>query len=153
MLAGGVDMYRVLIAEDDTIIADMIERILVKNGYEVCGVAPSVDEAVALGREHRPDLALLDMRLKGGLGTEVAAQLCDGPRIGILYASGAIDQVIAVADHDACITKPFHFTNLLRALDIVAGMVFEGIAPTPPFPRGFHLLAPRKAPVGDAAHV
>jgi DNA-binding response OmpR family regulator len=146
-------VLKVLIAEDDLVIADAIEEILMANGYEVCGIATSVSKAVALGREYSPELAILDMRLDGvKLGTEVAAQLCDGPRIGILYASGNINQVIAMADHDACIAKPYDIGDILRAIDIVAGIAFGGIVPTPPFPRGFHLLAAHKLLIGEPWH-
>ncbi|MGA2258611.1 MAG: response regulator [Thermoguttaceae bacterium] len=72
---------KVLIAEDDLMIADMSEEILVDAGYEVCGIARTVSEAVALGRVHKPDLALIDHRLAdGGLGSEVAARLRSAPR-------------------------------------------------------------------------
>ena len=146
-------MFNVLIAEDDLMIADMIEEALVTNGYEVCGIAPSVGAAVACGREHRPDLAIIDMRLAhGGLGTDIITQLQDGPRIGILYASGNINQVIDVADRDACIAKPYRIEDLLRALNIVAGIAICGIVATPPFPRGFHLLGPNKAQPAAASN-
>lgn len=139
-------MLKVLIAEDDFMIADMIEETLVANGYEVCGLAATVREAVALGRERRPDLAIFDMRLAdGGLGTEIIALLPDAARIGVLYASGNINQVIEMADRDACIVKPYRMEDLLRALEIVAGIAIHGIAGTPPFPRGFHLLSANKS--------
>ncbi len=133
-------MLKVLIAEDDLMIADMIEESLIEHGYEVCGIACTVADAVALERHHKPDLAILDMRLaNGGLGTDIVAQLSDH-RIGILYATGNTSQVLlAAADGDACLTKPYRTEDLLRALDIVAGIVATGIA-SRPFPRGFQLL-------------
>jgi DNA-binding response OmpR family regulator len=104
----GPSVLKVLIAEDDLMIADMIEAFLIDNGYQVTGIARTVAEGVSLGRQMRPDLAILDMRLAdNGLGTEIAAKLHDGPRIGILYASGNINQVKGVADCDACIAKPY----------------------------------------------
>jgi two-component system, response regulator PdtaR len=84
-------MLKVLMAEDDFMIADMAEEVLVEHGYEVCGIARTVAEAVALGRRHKPDLAVIDLRLAdGGLGTEVAAQLGALGRIGVLYATGNV---------------------------------------------------------------
>jgi DNA-binding response OmpR family regulator len=135
-----VEVLKVMIAEDDLMIADMIEESLIDAGYESCGIARTVTEGVALGWLHRPDLAIIDMRLaEGGLGTDIVAELAD-LRIGILYASGNIEQVMRVANGGSCIAKPYEITNLLRALDIVAGMAIKGVAPTPPFPRGFLLL-------------
>jgi len=139
-------MLKVLIAEDDLMIADSVEDGLLANGYEVCGIARTVADAVALGRMHRPDLAVIDMRLAdGGLGTEIISQLAD-PWIGVLYASGNVLQVMTMADRDACIAKPYQINDLLRALDIVAGIAFAGIGATPPFPDGFLLLNEIKQP-------
>ena len=75
-------MLKVLIVEDDLMIADLAEEVLIDHGYEVCGIARTVDEAVALVRRYNPDFAVIDMRLAdGGLGTEIAAQLEDLGRL------------------------------------------------------------------------
>jgi DNA-binding response OmpR family regulator len=138
-------VLKVLIAEDDFMIADLIEDCLIEAGYTICGIARTVSEGVALGRLHRPDLAIIDMRLAdGGLGSEIVAQLHDGPRIGVLFASGNINQVIEVADGDACISKPYHSRDLLRALKIVEEIVNDGAASSP-FPVGFQLLNTRNS--------
>jgi CheY-like chemotaxis protein len=134
-------MLRVLIAEDDLMIADMIEDVLVEGGYEVCGIARTVADAVALGKRHKPDLAVIDMRLADGeLGTEIAAQLGALGRLGVLYATGNMSLVmLTAADGDACLSKPYSSADLLRSLEIVVGIVASGTA-SPPFPRGFQVL-------------
>ena len=136
-------MLKVLIAEDDLLIADGAEEILVEHGYEVCGIARTVAEAVALGRLHKPALALIDLRLAdGGLGTEVAAQLGALGRLGVLYATGTISRVMSSATYgDACLSKPYRSDDLVRGLEIVAEIVATGKA-QPPFPHGFALLNP-----------
>lgn len=136
-------MVRVLIAEDDLMIADMIEEILIEEGYEVCGIARTVAKAVALAHQHKPDLAVLDLRLAGGgLGTEIASQLAASGRMGILYATGNVSQLdLNTAEGDACLAKPFRPSDLLRALEIVAEIVATGTA-SPPFPHGFTILHP-----------
>ena len=58
-------MLKVVIAEDDFLIADMIKDILAANGYDVCGIARNVADAVSLIQLHKPDLAVLDVRLPG----------------------------------------------------------------------------------------
>ena len=63
-------MVKVLIVEDDLMIADVAYEFLSASGYEVCGIARTVGEAVAFSKAHRPDLALIDLRLaRGGIGT------------------------------------------------------------------------------------
>ena len=138
-------MLKVLIVEDDLMLADFAEEILVEQGYEVSGIARTVAEAVALARRSRPDLLILDLRLAdGGLGTEVAAQLPPLGRTGILYVTGNMSQV-ALIHGDACLAKPYRSVDLLRSLEIVAGIVATGKA-QPPFPQGFHLLHPAAEP-------
>jgi hypothetical protein len=52
-------MLKVVIAEDDLMIADMAEELLVAQGYEVRGIARGVAKAV--GRRDKPDLAIIDL--------------------------------------------------------------------------------------------
>lgn len=141
--AGGLRVIKVLIAEDDLMIADLAEEILVEAGYQVCGIARTVAEAVALARQHKPDLAVIDLRLaNGGLGTEIAAQLLPLGRLGVLYATGNASQVVlTTANGDACLSKPYSPTDLLRGLKIVAEIVANGKALSS-FPKGFQVLPP-----------
>ena len=70
-------------------IADMLEVLLIANGYEVCGIARTVDEAVALGELHKPDLAIFDVRLgRGDRGSEIFRRLNSRGKFGVLYATG-----------------------------------------------------------------
>jgi len=139
-------MLKVLIAEDDLMIADMAEEILIEHGYEVCAIARTVADGIAFGRLHRPDVAVIDVRLAdGGLGTEIAAQLSATGRVGILFATGNVSQVmLTAADGDACLSKPYRDVDLVRSVEIVAGMVATGEA-SRPFPRGFQVLLPAAA--------
>jgi CheY-like chemotaxis protein len=139
-------VLKVLIAEDDLMIADLAEDILVNGGYEVCGIARTVAEAVVLAQHHKPDLAVLDLRLADdGLGTEIAARLFPLGRLGVLYATGNISQVVlTAANGDACLSKPYSPADLLRSLEIVVEIVASGNA-SPPFPKGFQVLRPMDA--------
>jgi DNA-binding response OmpR family regulator len=134
-------MIKVLIAEDDLMIADAAEEALVNSGYEVCGIARTVAEAIALGRNHKPDLAIIDLRLAdGGLGTDIPAPLRALGRFGVLYATGNMARVVLTdADGDACLAKPYRTADLVRSLELVAEIVATGTA-TPPFPPGFQVL-------------
>jgi DNA-binding response OmpR family regulator len=139
-------MLKVLIAEDDLMIADAAEDALTAHGFEVCGIARTVAEAVSLGLLHKPDLAVIDMRLAdGGLGNEIVDQLNALGGLGVLYATAnpLLTALTGAAGH-ACLVKPYSAEALVRGLEIVADMVTIGAA-VPPFPRGFQLL-PLPAP-------
>ena len=132
---------KVLIAEDELMIADMLEEILVEHGYEVCGIARTVTEGIALGRLHKPHLAIIDLRLAdGGLGTEIATELGRHSPIGVLYATGNRAQLaLCNAEGDACLMKPYRSADLLRGLEIVYELLRTGKA-SRPYPQGFQLL-------------
>lgn len=87
-------MSKVMIVEDDLFMADMLEDVLVADGYEVCGIARTVDKAIEIARRDQPDLAILDIHLaEGSLGTDIPRQLGPEHRMGILYASGHAGQL------------------------------------------------------------
>jgi two-component sensor histidine kinase/DNA-binding NarL/FixJ family response regulator len=139
-------MLKVMIAEDDFFMADLLGEYLGDHGYEVCGIAGTVAEAVELGERYKPDLAVLDMRLAaGGRGTDVAAQLKRTGGPGILYASGNARSMepngLTKTDGEALLGKPFRPEDLVSALKIVEEIVRTGKA-SRPFPEGFRLLEP-----------
>ena len=146
-------MVKVLIAEDDLMIADAAEEVLVRSGYEVCGIARTVAKAVALGRAHKPDLAIIDLRLADGeIGTDIVAQLSDLGKFGVLYATGNVAHLLlAHAGGDACLAKPYRAIDLIRSLELVAEIVATGTA-TLPFPRGFRVLSPAARPGVGLSH-
>jgi two-component sensor histidine kinase/CheY-like chemotaxis protein len=143
-------MLKVIIAEDDLLVADMLADVLVECGYEVSGIARTVEEAVVLAERHKPDLAVLDLRLAdGGLGTDIAARLNLPGRPGILYATGNVGQIaLKEAVGEACLGKPYKPIDVVRSLELVREIVGTGQA-SPPFPKDFHVL--EHLPPNDAA--
>lgn len=122
-------MLKVLIAEDDLIIADMVEDQLVRDGFSVCGIATNIAEATALAKTHAPDCAIVDVRLANGdFGTDLATILKNLQQIGILYATGNLELVLSAHGGgdlrqnlvgEACLMKPYSFSKLGISLHIV----------------------------------
>jgi two-component system, response regulator PdtaR len=135
---------KILIVDDDVMLADLLEETLLDQGHEICGVTTRIAEAVALVRLHRPDVAVLDMRLKGTeLGSDIAHQLAEAGDLrdlGILYVTGGVDFLHqhAVIGH-ACLQKPYSTAALAAALLIVRSIV-RGCAVSGPLPHGMQLL-------------
>ena len=134
-------MAKVIIAEDDLMIADLLEDVLVGAGYDVCGIASTVAQAVELCDEHRPDLAVLDVRLADGdRGTDIARRVKSRHKLGILYATAnAGASMLTASDGEGCVIKPYQPADIVRALQIVHDMINIGKA-SKPFPRNFQIL-------------
>ena len=60
-----MNSFKILIVEDEILIADNVSRYLIKKGYQVVGIAISFEEAVALFIQESPDIVLLDIKLSG----------------------------------------------------------------------------------------
>jgi DNA-binding response OmpR family regulator len=136
---------KVLIAEDDLMIADLLEVALTRGGYEVCGIARTVAQSIVIAVRENPELAVIDLHLAGGgVGTDIPELLGRHGTLGVLYASGnAGDIRLTAANGHACIAKPYRPSDVVLALRIVEEMMKRGTAaqPFPPFPRGCHALA------------
>ena len=135
-------MIKVLIVEDDMMIADDLENVLTEAGYDVCGIASTVSAAIKLGEQHHPDLGIIDLRLRNGEhGTAAAAALCQHGDVGILYATGNPDHPMLVgAKGVGCIGKPYSPEAVVAALKVV-GEKMANLPATSAHPKGFTLLA------------
>ena len=85
---------KVVVAEDETLFRDFLVRIISQRfGFEIIGEVATGEEAYRLCREHRPDLVILDLRLPGISGQELAERLiAEQPEVKILIISSVEDQ-------------------------------------------------------------
>lgn len=86
--------FRILIVEDEVLIADTIERYLTKEGYKVTGKAIAYEEAIAAFQAQEPDLVLLDIRLSGTkTGIAVAQWLrAQQKSVPFIYLTSQLDR-------------------------------------------------------------
>ncbi|HXF72347.1 MAG TPA: response regulator transcription factor, partial [Actinomycetota bacterium] len=71
-----VDRLRVLIADDEPEVREALAELLSRSpGLEVVGLAADATEAIDLARQHRPDVALLDVRMPAGGGPRAAREI------------------------------------------------------------------------------
>jgi CheY-like chemotaxis protein len=136
---------KVMLAEDDVMLADCLAEALQDEGHVVCGAAASVAEAVMLTRLHRPDVAILDMHLRGSeRGSDIADQLAESgdlAQMGILYVTGEAERVHQHARFGhACLTKPYTLPTLYEALEIVHDIALAG-STSRKLPRGLRILS------------
>jgi CheY-like chemotaxis protein len=143
-------MPTVLIAEDDLNVANALADVVVNAGYQLHGIARTVQEAIDLGLAKKPNVAVLDLRLADHRpAIEAAARLTALGNIGILYTTGNISRFALTATHGhACLTKPYSSKTFLRSLDIVLNLAATGTV-SRPLPPGLRML--RKAAILPAS--
>lgn len=113
---------KILIVEDEFIVANNLRLTLEEAGYTITGIAASAREAQESIQEYKPDLVLLDIMLKGKLsGIEIARKLRTD-HIPFIYVSANANQTIL---EEAKTTEPYGFLvkpvrekDLLVALEI-----------------------------------
>lgn len=108
---------RVLIAEDEQMVAMDIEQALLSLGYEVAGIAESGRNAVRLAEECAPDLVLMDIRLKGKVdGVTAAAEIRRRWQIPVVFVTANTNDDTLVRAKAASpygyIIKPFRLKEL-----------------------------------------
>jgi CheY-like chemotaxis protein len=103
---------RILIIEDEMLVAMNIEDMLLDLGHEVAGLAGRLDAALSLAREAEFDLAMLDVNLAGETSFPVAAVLAERS-IPFLFATGYGAKGIAEEYRDRpVLQKPFRAQDL-----------------------------------------
>jgi two-component system, response regulator PdtaR len=107
---------RVVIADDESIIRLDLKEILEGDGYLVVGEAARGDDALAMIRELKPDLALLDIKMPGMDGIEVARELKDTDTVVVLLTAFSQRTLIESARDAgvvAYLVKPFRSSEIL----------------------------------------
>lgn len=98
---------KILIVEDEIIVAEDIKNILYKEGYEALAVATSGNEAIEIANEQEPDLVLMDIMLEGDIdGIETAQKIKEKHNIPVVYVTAYTDEETV---EKAKITEPYGY--------------------------------------------
>ena len=116
---------RILIVEDDLLIALDVETTLGEAGHDVVGTVMTEDAAVETALRLRPDVLLLDLRLAhGGSGRCVAERVAGRIEVALVFASGSLTPPVradlAPLRPVALIDRPYLDAELLSAVALAA---------------------------------
>jgi response regulator NasT len=111
---------KILVVDDDRLVLATLTHGLAAAGYEIID-ADNGDDAILLAREHRPDLALLDIRMEGKSGFDVAAYLREYCQMPFMFLSAFSDdetvaQVKALGAV-AYLVKPLDIRQIVPAVE------------------------------------
>lgn len=120
---------RVVIAEDEAIIRLDLKETLEEEGYTVIGETGRGDQALELVRDLRPDLAILDVKMPGMDGLEVAKVIGDERICGVLVLTAFSQREIIEQARDAgalaFLVKPYQKSDLIPAIEVAIGRFRE----------------------------
>ena len=123
---------RVIVAEDEAIIRLDLKEILEEAGYEVVADTGRGDEAVELTRQHRPDLAILDIKMPGLTGLEAAEQITADRLAAVLVLTAFSQRDLIEQANEAGVmgylVKPFQAEELVPAIEMALGRFAEARA-------------------------
>ena len=131
---------RILVVEDEILVAMMVTECLERCGHVVLGPAATASEAIALCETLLPELALIDINLRDGSnGVCLARALFTRWGLPVIFASSQLleaRQASAIAL--GYIGKPYEAETVLRSLEVAAGLL-RGEEPGK-VPAGFELF-------------
>jgi two-component system, response regulator PdtaR len=133
----------ILVVDDDRLVLATLTHGLTQAGYDVID-ADNGDDAILLAREHRPDLALLDIRMEGKSGFDVAAYLRQSLQMPFMFLSAFSDDAtvaqVQALGAVAYLVKPLDIRQIVPAVEAA----FANIRAQAP-------AAAARAPAGVAA--
>jgi PAS domain S-box-containing protein len=119
----GSAMAGILIVEDESIVAKDIQRTLSRLGYRITGVASSGEDAVRKATERRPDLIIMDIRLRGKVdGVEAASAIREHVGAPVIFLTAHSDaqtlQRATLTEPFGYVVKPFKEAELRGAIEV-----------------------------------
>ena len=113
----------ILVVEDESAFAQVVELYLRRLGYRVTGVAESGEDALRLAAERRPDLALLDIEIRGQMdGLELAEQIHREHNIPVIFLTGRSDagtlERVRRSESYGYLLKPFRPEELKAGIEL-----------------------------------
>jgi response regulator NasT len=134
---GATGKGTILVVDDDRLVLATLVHGLVQAGYEVID-ADNGDDAILLARERRPDLALLDIRMEGKSGFDVAETLRDKYRIPFMFLSAFSDDAtvaqVKALGAVAYLVKPLDIRQIVPAVEAALANVGARRAPAAALP-------------------
>jgi response regulator NasT len=111
---------RILVAEDEALIRMDLVEMLQEAGYEVVAEATNGEEAIALATEHKPDLAILDVKMPVLDGISAAEKIISIAPVLMLTAFSQKELIDRARDAGvmAYVVKPFTIGDLVPAIEI-----------------------------------
>ena len=133
--AENTDCLKVLIVEDELLLAMDLESELEQLGHSVVGIAADAAQAIAIASAQAPDLALVDVNLRDGAsGPQIASELFASHKVFVVFVTGNPEQIPPdYAGAFGSITKPWSRKTIEQLLAFVSRYRADEPDISPPF--------------------
>ncbi len=112
---------RVMIVEDNQIIAGLLAELIEAIGHEVCGIESGESGSVAGARRMKPDLMIVDVNLQEGSGIGAVEAITRERHIPHIFVSGDASAVRLLKPKATVLQKPYFELDLLLAIKSALG--------------------------------
>ncbi len=123
-------LLRILVLEDEPVLALLLARVLEGMGHSVCAIEAGAEGAVQAATQEHPDLVLADMRLANGCGVSAMEAILRIWPVPHVFISGDTEAVLARRPGAVVLRKPVRVEELAwamqRACDPPGGAVMAG---------------------------
>jgi CheY-like chemotaxis protein len=123
-----MEPLRIMIVEDDAMIALLLDAVLRDMGHEVCASETSEGEAIAAALRCGPDLMVVDENISGGSGMAVVDAVLENGPVPHLFVTGDARRIQALRPDAIVIQKPFFEVDLARGIQ--RAMARESASPS-----------------------
>lgn len=118
-----MEKIKLLIVEDESLVARDIENMAIHLGYSVCGIASTSEQALEFAARHRPDLVLMDIIIRGRIdGILAAEKVWEEFHIPVIFVTAYSDELTLkrakLSEAFGYILKPFEERELKIAIEM-----------------------------------
>jgi len=106
----------ILLVEDDALVATLLAELLGHMGHYVCAIETTEADAVAAAILHKPQMMIVDVRLRDGSGIAAVDEISQTNCIPHVFVGGDISNLQASRPHAVAIQKPYREVDLAGAM-------------------------------------
>lgn len=118
---------RILIVEDDALVAMFLGELLIGMGHDICETATTLADAVSAAHRHRPDIMIVDGKLGRESGLEAVDEITRTVPAPHFFLSGDVSRIRALRPNAIVVQKPFRLLDLTRALEATLNRAHETV--------------------------
>ncbi|WP_261971178.1 response regulator [Prosthecodimorpha staleyi] len=107
--------------EDEALLAALLAEVLIDMGHTVDAIVATEADAVRAAKRLKPDLMIVDFRLREGTGADAVAKILTDGFVPHVYMSGDRLNIMPRHARAVVLEKPFRDSDLMRAIDRAVG--------------------------------